>query len=98
MLFEMPCEFGVPPGPPIKLIAGDTMAWLISRNGRKRVSPTFSASSWLPTVRMFPLRLHCRPGDVTGPHRSLYVTLEMGSTWKYSAGGLPDVRQTSVVC
>src|SRR5689334_25420926 len=98
MLAVMPMAFGVaPPTPwPTRLIVGDTSICEISRNAVNRVSPAFSPSSWLPTVVTTPPMLHTRAGELDGPQRSLYVRFDSASAWKYSAGGLPVVRHTSV--
>src|SRR6185369_5994326 len=98
MLVVMPIAFGVaPPTPlPIRLIVGDTHACEISRNAAYRVSPAFSPSSWLPRFSTTPPMLHRRAGEFGGPQRSLYVRPDSPSTWKYSHGGLPVVRHTSV--
>src|ERR1041385_6124423 len=98
MLAVRPIAFGVaPPTPlPIRLIVGDTHACEISRNAPYRVSPAFSPSSWLPTFSTTPPMLQLRFGEFGGPQRSLYVRLDSPSTWKYSHGGLPVVRHTSV--
>src|SRR5215471_4404445 len=98
MLFVMPIALGVaPPTPsPSRLIVGDTSICDTSRSDANRVSPAFSPSSWLPTVVTTPPMLHARAGEVDGPQRSLYVRFDSASTWKYSPGGLPVVRHTSV--
>src|SRR5262245_33176255 len=93
---EMPIEFCVPPGPPTRLIVGETMECEISRNAVKRVSPAFSPSSWFPTASTTPPMLQLRLGEFGGPHSSFQVRLERGSVWKYSPGGLPVARHTSV--
>src|SRR5258706_5605368 len=69
-----------------------------SRNAVNRESPARSPSSWLPAVKTTLPRLHLRCGELGGPHRSLYVRFDSASRWKYSAGGLPVERQTSVTC
>src|SRR5512144_1774150 len=98
MLAVRPMAFGVaPPAPlPIMLIVGDTSICEISRYAVNRVSPAFSPSSWLPTVVTTPPMLHTRAGEFDGPQRSLYVRFDSASVWKYSVGGLPVVRHTSV--
>src|SRR5512134_2450686 len=90
---EMPIELATPPGPGTRLIVGETTCCEISRNAVNRESPAFSPSSWLPTVITSPPMLQIRAGEFGGPHRSLYVSAESGSTWMYSPGGLPVERQ-----
>src|ERR1041385_4196044 len=68
---EMPIEFFVPPGPPTRLITGDRQCCETSRNAGKRESAAFSPSSWFPTVRTSPTRLHTLDGEVGRPQRSL---------------------------
>src|SRR5215471_9756592 len=98
MLVVRPIEFGVaPPTPaPTRLIVGDTHISEISRNAVNLESPEASPSSWLPTLRMMPPMLQTLAGESGGPQRSLYVSPESASTWKFSAGGLPVERHTSV--
>jgi hypothetical protein len=90
---EMPIELATPAGPGTRLIVGDTMFCEISRNAVKRESPAFSPSSWLPTAITSPARLQMRAGELGGPHRSLYVSADSGSTCMYSPGGLPVESQ-----
>src|SRR5262245_8693588 len=98
MLFVMPIPFGVPPpAVPLKLIVGDTHICETSRYAKNRVSAAFSPSSWLPTTITTPPMLQTRAGEFGGPHRSLYVSPDSAWTWKYSVGGLPVERHTSVV-
>src|SRR5262252_2802912 len=98
MLLVIPIPFGVvPPAPlPRKSIVGETQSCETSWNAKNRVSAAFSPSSWLPAVSTTPPILHFRAGEFGGPHRSLYVRFDSASTWKYSPGGLPVERQTSV--
>src|SRR5262245_38506076 len=95
MLFRRPCELSPPAGPFVRLMVGEIISCMTSRNAVNRVSPAFSPSSWLPTVSTRPPMLQMRAGELDGPQRSLYVRFESCSTWTYSAGGLPVVRHTS---
>ena len=96
MLWRMPIEFRLPPGPSSRLIVGDWISCMTSRNAVNRESPAFSPSSWLPTVITLPPMLQMRAGEFGGPQRSLYVRLEILCTCMYSGGGLPVERHTSV--
>src|ERR1051326_3949409 len=49
-------------------------------------------------VNTTPPRLQWRCGELGGPHRSLYVRLDSASRWKFSLGGFPVERHTSVAC
>src|ERR1043166_7553626 len=91
----MPCEFGTPGLVSRRLIVGETANCEISRNAVNRSSPARSPSSWLPHVSTSPPMLHFLAGELGGPQRSLYVSPDSASRWKYSAGGLPVERHTS---
>src|SRR5712691_10016064 len=93
----MPCEFGTPGAASSRLMVGEKQCCETSRNAVNRESPAFSPSSWLPHVSTKPPMLQTRAGEVGGPHRSLYVRFDSASMWKYSGGGLPVERHTSVV-
>src|SRR5260221_14785946 len=93
----MPMELGTPGAASLGLIVGDTACCDTSRNAVNRESPAFSPSSWLPAASTSPPMLQTRAGELGAPQRSLYVRLARFSMWKYSAGGLPVERHTSVV-
>src|ERR1051325_8460761 len=92
----MPCEFGAPAGPGIRLIVGESLNCEISRNAVNRESPARSPSSWLPHVSTSPPMLQTRAADVGDPQRSLYVRFDSASMCMYSPGGLPVERQILV--
>src|SRR5690349_11800584 len=92
----MPIEFGTPGAVWRQLIVGETACCATSRNAANRESPAFSPSSWLPQVSTSPPMLQMRAGEFGGPQRSLYVRFARFSMWKYSAGGLPVERHTSL--
>src|SRR5438045_5820267 len=95
MLWRRPIELTAPAGPSSRFMVGEIIDCCTSRSAVNRESPAFSLSSWLPTVRTTPPRLHLRAGEFGGPHRSLYVRLDSASAWMYGLTGLPAERQTA---